>query len=174
LDVAESRTEALKHVARKLGLGVDQVPEGVDRLLEEVEAARSAAKAGQKEGVGQAAERLLADPTATESLGLGRIVSAKLALDRTGLMELSKVLTRSPGAVAILTGESDGRGILFIGSSNPGVPAQILLESVRSSFGGKGGGNPSAATAVGEPGEPLEAARSAAREEAKRRFAQPS
>jgi alanyl-tRNA synthetase len=171
LDVVDGRTEALKSVARKLGVGVEQVPEGVDRLLGEVEAARREAKAGQKEGVGQAAERLLADPSATESIGPGRVITARLTLDRHGLMELSKVLTRAPGGVAVLSGESDGRGLLFIGSSAPGVPAQEILEVARTLFAGKGGGNASAATAVGEPGTPLEAARAAALGEAKRRLA---
>ncbi|MCI4366440.1 MAG: alanine--tRNA ligase [Thermoplasmata archaeon] len=170
LDLVEARTEALKSVARKLGVGVEQVPDGVDRLLAEVEAARREAKAGQKEGVGQTAERLLGDPVATRPAGSGRVISAKLSMDRNALMELSKVLTKMAGGVAVLSGESEGRGILFIGSSAPSVPAQQILEGVRSTFAGKGGGNPAAATAVGEPGAPLETARSAAAAEAARRL----
>jgi len=172
LDVVEERTEALKAVARKLGVAVDQVPDGVDRLLSEVEAARRQAKAGQKESLGQIAERLAADAGATIAVGRGRVTTAQLPLDRAGLMEISKALTKAPGGVAVLAGEAEGRGLLFIGSSAPSVAAQAVLEAARGAFAGKGGGNPQAATAVGEPGAPLDAARSAAVAEARRRLAE--
>jgi alanyl-tRNA synthetase len=71
-------------------------------------------------------------------------------------MELSRILTRSPDRVAILGGNSGGQGLLFVGSSAGSVDAQKLLAAARATFAGKGGGNPSAATAVGDPGAPLQ------------------
>lgn len=162
LEVADERTEALKAVARKLGVAVDQVPASVDRLLAEVEAAHREARAGVKEGTGQLAERLLADPHAARTLGGGTVVSAHVELDRNQLMELSRILTRNAGRVAVLTATSEGKGTLFVGSSAPGVSAQQLVDLAKPLFQGRGGGSPVAATAVGEPGAPLEAARSRA------------
>jgi alanyl-tRNA synthetase len=84
-------------------------------------------------------------------------------------MELSRHLTRAAGHVAILTAESEGKGLLFVGSSAPGtVAAQAVMAAARGEFHGKGGGNPSSATAVGDPAAPLERARTRARQEAER------
>jgi alanyl-tRNA synthetase len=70
--------------------------------------------------------------------------------------------------VAILTSERDGKGTLFVGSTSERVPASDLVRAVASKFGGKGGGNPASATAVGEPGAPLGDALRSAVEEARR------
>jgi hypothetical protein len=43
------------------------------------------------------------------------------------------------------------------------VSAASVLEAAKGPFGGRGGGNPSAATAVGEPGHPLSETVSSAR-----------
>jgi alanyl-tRNA synthetase len=82
-------------------------------------------------------------------------VTARVDLDRAEMMELSRLLTKEKGHVALLASERDGRGLLFIGSTDPKVSAQAALDAARAEFSGKGGGNPSAATAVGEPGIPL-------------------
>jgi alanine--tRNA ligase len=167
LDVREEHEQVLREAARRLGVPPAGLPEGIDRLLGEVDAARRLTKARTKEDLGQAAERLLADSAATESFGDVTIVRARLDLDRTGLQELSRLLTRVPRRVALLTAERDGKGTLFVGSSAPTVSAAALLEAAKPHFGARGGGNPSAATAMGEPGQPLveglEAARAAAR-----------
>ncbi|HUI38135.1 MAG TPA: DHHA1 domain-containing protein, partial [Thermoplasmata archaeon] len=95
---------------------------------------------------------------------------ARVDLERNEMMELSRLLTRDGDRVALLASERDGRGTLFVGSTDPKVSAQAALDAAKGEFAGKGGGNPSAATAVGEPGAPLasalEAARKAAREAA--------
>ncbi|HTP53499.1 MAG TPA: alanine--tRNA ligase [Thermoplasmata archaeon] len=168
LELREERDEILKEAARRLGVPVGGLPDGIERLLAEVEASRRNARTRQKEDLAAVAERLLADPARTEVVGRVTIVSARLDLDRTELMELSRLLGRVPDRVAVLAGEKDGRGTLFVGSTAPGVSAQATVEAARDAFGGKGGGNPSSATAVGEPGNPLAAALDRAREAARR------
>lgn len=162
LDVHEANRTVVAEAARKLGVGPEQLLPGVDRLLGEVAEARASAKQQAKEDLAATAERLLQDPALTTTQGSRTVTAARVDLDRPGLMELSRRLTKGPGRVALLAGTSDGRGVLFIGSTDPSVSALSLLEGARPLFGGKGGGNPASATAVGEPGEPLTQALEAA------------
>jgi alanyl-tRNA synthetase len=169
LDVREEHEEILREAARRLGVPVAQLPSGIDRLLGEIEETRRSARERRREDLGAVARRLLEDPSATETVGATTVVSHAGAYGREELMELSRLLSREPGRVAILAGERDGRGILFVGSTARGVPADIALRAALPAFGGKGGGNAAAATAVGEPGAPLAAAVAEARAEARRR-----
>ncbi len=163
LELREEHEAILKEAARRLGVAVVELPAGIDRLLAEVAAGRRTAKTLRQGDLEATAEALLGDPTRTETVGASTIVAANVELDRGGLMELSRLLGRVPGRVAILAAERDGKGTLFVGSTAPGVSALEVLEAAKGAFNGKGGGNPSAATAVGEPGAPLAAAVGAAR-----------
>ena len=163
LDVVDERSRLLGEASRKLGVPIEKIGEGVDRLVAEVEEARRVQRAGERQDVQAIADRLIADPNATGAVGGVTVTTASVDLGRDGLMELSRRLTKGPDRVAILTAERDGKGILFVGSSAASVPATRLLDAARPVFQGKGGGNPSAGTAVGEPGEPLNRAREAAR-----------
>lgn len=166
LDVHEAQRATLAEAARKLGVGSDQILGGVDRLLEEVASARSAAKNQAREDLNALAERLRADPSATVAAGGISVTSARVTLDRAGLMELSRRLTKGVGRVALLAAEAEGRGLLFVGSTAPSVRASEIVESARALFEGKGGGNAASATAVGEPGAALDAALARGREAA--------
>jgi alanyl-tRNA synthetase len=168
LEIREEHEEILREASRRLGVPVSGLPEGIDRLLAEIEETRKSVRSRRKEDLGTTAERLLADGHATEKEAGVTIVGAKLELDRTELMELSRLLSRETGRVVILVGEREGKGTLFVGSTAPGISAVALVESAKAAFAGKGGGSPAAATAVGEPGAPLEAALRAARAEARR------
>jgi alanyl-tRNA synthetase len=168
LDVREEHEEVLKEAARRLGVPPAELPKGIDRLLGEVEESRKQTRARTRENLGEMAARLLADPRASVPVGSITLTSARVDLDRNGLQELSRLLTKAPGRVAILASERDGKGLLFVGSSAPQVAAAALLEAAKPSFGGRGGGNPSAATASGEPGAPLETALETARSEGRR------
>ncbi len=168
LDLREEHDAILKEAARRLGVPVAKLPDGIDRLLAEVEEGRKRAKERRQEDLGATAERLAADPTATETVGGVVLVVASVDLDRNGLMELSRLLTKEPGRVAILAAERDGKGTLFVGSTAPGIAAQSVVDAAKAAFAGKGGGNPAAATAVGEPGAPLRAALHDARTAARR------
>jgi alanyl-tRNA synthetase len=167
LDLRNERDDVLKEAARRLGVPIDRLPEGIDRLLEEVAEARKEARDRRRGDLSGLAQQLLADPARTESVGTASIVTAEVDLDRAEMMELSRLLGRQEGRVAILAGERDGRGLLFVGSTRSGVSAQRIVDAAKPAFDGKGGGNPAAATAVGEPGAPLRAALAAAREAAR-------
>lgn len=167
LEIREEHEEILREAARRLGVPVTGLPEGIDRLLGEIEESRKRARDRRQEDLGTTAERLLADPRAAQHVGNVTLVAAQVDLDRTGLMELSRLLSRAPDRVVVLAAERDGKGTLFVGSTAPGVSAVATIDAAKAVFHGKGGGNPAAATAVGEPGAPLvtalEAAKTAAR-----------
>jgi alanyl-tRNA synthetase len=166
LDVRDEHEAILKEAARRLGVPVPQLPDGIDRLLGEIEESRRTARDRRKVDLGATAARLLSD--APPPIDGVTVVAASVDLDRAGLMELSRLLTRASDHVAILAAEQDGRGTLFVGSTSARVSALALIEAARPAFGGKGGGNPASATAVGEPGTPLAAALEAARTAARR------
>ncbi len=171
LDLRDEHEEILKEASRRLGVPVAQLPDGIDRLLGEIEESRKQSRTRLKEDLGVTAARLLADPAAAETIAEVRIVAGQVALARPDLMELSRLLTKEAGQVAILASERDGQGTLFVGSASPRVAAHEVIRAASASFGGKGGGNPAAATAVGEPGAPLLAALRSAVTEARRMVA---
>jgi len=168
LDLREEHEEVLKEAARRLGVPVLQLPDGIDRLLGEIEESRKVARSRRKEDLGATAARLVADPSVAEQVGATTIVTGAVDLGRSDLMELSRLLTKEKGRVAILAGEEEGRGVLFVGSTAPTVSAVEVLQSALGEFGGRGGGNPASATAVGEPAAPLSHALDAARATARR------
>jgi len=168
LDIREEHEEILREASRRLGVPVAGLPEGIDRLLAEIEENRKTARNRRKDDLGTTAERLLADGDATEEVGAVTLIGARLDLDRADLTELSRLLSREPGRVVILAGEREGKGTLFVGSTAPGISAVALVDAAKASFAGKCGGNAAAATAVGEPGAPLVAAVDAARSAARR------
>ncbi|MCI4360278.1 MAG: hypothetical protein L3J91_01095, partial [Thermoplasmata archaeon] len=163
LDVHEMNRTLLYDAGRRLGVPPEKVLEGIDRLIAQVDTARATQKAQVKESLAQMAERLAQDPGSTSEAGGVVVLSAAVALDRTGLMELSRLLTRGPQRVAVLSGVTDGKGLLFVGSTSDRVGAIEVLDGAKAAFSGKGGGNRSSATAVGEPGEPLARALAAAK-----------
>ncbi|MCI4354874.1 MAG: alanine--tRNA ligase, partial [Thermoplasmata archaeon] len=167
LDVHDQMRALLADAGRKLGVPTEKVPDGIDRLLVQVEAARATEKAQAKESLQQMAERISGDPASGVEADGVSIVWASADLDRAGLMELSRLLTRGPGKVAVLSGTSGEQGLLFVGSTSDRVSAIDVLNSAKADFVGKGGGNPSSATAVGAPGEPLSRALATARARAR-------
>src|SRR5208282_4059348 len=62
LDVHEEHEQVLKEAALRLGVPVTGLPQGIERLLGEVEESRKLAKARTNEDLDQTASRLLADP----------------------------------------------------------------------------------------------------------------
>jgi alanyl-tRNA synthetase len=168
LEIREEHEEILKEAARRLGVGVAQLPDGIDRLLTEIEESRKAARERRREDLGSIAARLATDPSASEVVGGVSLIVYQGPHGREELMELSRLLTKGADRVAVLAGEREGRGTLFVGSTSPRVPAEALVRAALPAFSGRGGGNPAAATAVGEPGAPLEDAVRAAVEAARR------
>ncbi len=167
LTLREEHESILRDAAKKLGVSVEQLPGSIDRLLAQTEESRRVRRGELKEDLTQLARQLESDAQAVLQVGSNQIVGALVDLDRSGLMELSRILTHGPGRIAILAADRESRGTLFIGSSSDKVSADTILERVKATFGGKGGGNRSAATAVGEPGAALQAALTEAREAAR-------
>jgi alanine--tRNA ligase len=163
LELREEHEAILKEAARRLGVSPDHLPDGIDRLLAEVEEGRKSARARSRGDLEGLAAELLRDPARAETVGPTTIVAASVDLDRGGLTDLSRLLCKVAGRVVILAAERDGKGTLFVGSTAPGVSALDLVEAAKPAFAGRGGGNPSAATAVGEPAAPLAQALTAAR-----------
>ncbi len=163
VEVVHQFHEWLTDSGRKLGVPIEQVPKAIDHLMSQLETARRGARHVTRQDLSDLSERLLADPNHTLSKGDLTVVIAEESLDRAGLMELSRQLTKVPGRVAVLTSTKEGRGTLFIGSSDAHSPAAPILHAVLPLFQGRGGGDPSAATGVGEPGEPLREAAAEAR-----------
>jgi alanine--tRNA ligase len=163
LELREEHEAILKEAAHRLGVSPDHLPDGIDRLLAEVEEGRKLARARTRGNLEGLAAELLADPTRAETVGTTTLVAASVDLDRAGLTDLSRLLCKVAGRVVILAAEREGKGTLFVGSTAPGVSALDVVEAAKPAFGGKGGGNPSAATAVGEPAAPLAQAMTAAR-----------
>ncbi len=167
LELREEHEAILKEAAKRLGVAPDHLPSGIERLLGEVEEARRLSRSRARTDLEGLAAELLADPKRATTVGRATVVAARVELERSALGELSKLLCRQEGRLVILASERDGKGTLFVGSTAPGVSALGVLEAARPAFSAKGGGNPSAATAVGEPGAPLEQALEAARSAAR-------
>ncbi len=163
LDVHEQTRSLLAEAGRQLGVPAEKVPQGVERLLAQIEAARATEKAQARESLAQMADRLSNDPGARSEIEGVTVLTASAGLDRAGLMELSRLLTRAPHRVAVLSGSSEGKGVLFVGSTSDRVSALEVLNGSKAYFGGKGGGNAASATAMGEPGAPLDRALASAK-----------
>ncbi|HZY69802.1 MAG TPA: alanine--tRNA ligase [Thermoplasmata archaeon] len=161
LELYERRAAALEAAARSLGVAAEEVPKAVERLQAEVSGAQRALRSEKKEDLKAVAQRLIDDPAASTP-GPPIVVSAHVDLDRSGVQELARILTKSPGRVAILSAERNGRGLLFVGSSESAVPADQAFARARPLFDGRGGGDRSAATGVGATGAELQKAREAA------------
>ncbi len=169
LDITDERFRILDAAARKLAVPPEQVPEALERLHESLEEARHRLKTVVQEDLRVTAARLLGDPHVTRTEGGVQITASETDLDGPGLQELSRLLTKDPEHVAILSSVREDRGLLFVGSSSPRVPAIEVFNAVKDAFAGKGGGSPDAATGVGDPGAPLNQALEKARNDALRR-----
>jgi alanyl-tRNA synthetase len=83
------------------------------------------------------------------------------------MQALARRLTNEAGRVAILVTDAGGAGRVIVGSTAAEVPAVEVLRAMTPLFDGKGGGNPSVATASGTGGEALRAALEAGRAKAR-------
>jgi alanyl-tRNA synthetase len=166
LELKDLYDRSLKEAARKLGVAPEKVPEGVDRLLGQVEEARKAVRAGRVTDLKGLAEATLSDPRFTETVGTVLVAARSVTLDPKEMQELARRLTSQAGRVAVLVTELAGVGRVIVGSTAAEVPASEVLAAMTPLFEGKGGGNPSVATASGNGGPALLRALGAGRERA--------
>jgi alanyl-tRNA synthetase len=167
LELKDLYDRSLKEAARKLGVPPEKVPEGVERLLGQVDEARRSVRAGRTEDLKELAATTTADATLTELIGTVRLVARSVSLDPREMQALARRLTNEAGRVAILVTDAGGAGRVIVGSTAAEVPAVEVLRAMTPLFDGKGGGNPSVATASGTGGEALRAALEAGRAKAR-------
>ncbi|MHB8351168.1 MAG: alanine--tRNA ligase [Thermoplasmata archaeon] len=167
LDLKELYDRSLAEAARKLGVAPEKVPEGVDRLMGEVEEARRTARQGRTQDLKELARNTLIDSARTGTVGTVRIAVLRVALPAAALKELSRELTGTSGVVALLATEEEGRGWLLVGSSAAEVPAREVLAAMLPAIEGRGGGNLVVATGSGRPGAALDHALAAGRDRAR-------
>jgi alanyl-tRNA synthetase len=168
LTVMQEHERILQEASRSLAAPVEGVPPAVERLKERVRLLEKASRTGGKANLKDVAQRLQREGGFDLEAPGGSVhgIVGRLTLSREEVQEVARELTRTPATVALLASEPPGGvGLLFIASSWPErFPAQELLRSALPRWGGRGGGNASAATASGPPGEPLTSAVHAARE----------
>ncbi|MDE1820672.1 MAG: alanine--tRNA ligase [Euryarchaeota archaeon] len=164
LEVMQEHDTILQEASQKLAAPVEEVPRALDRLLDRLKESHKEAKAAAKADVAEIAEGLWNSPVDAHPLGEGhRAVVAQVDLDREGLQALAREITSRAGGVALLAAQDEKSGTLFFASSDPKrFPARDLLAPALKAWGGKGGGNPSAASGSGPRGPPLRAALDAA------------
>jgi len=142
LELREEHEAILREAAKRLGVPPDRLPDGIDRLLAEVEEGRKLARARTRGDLEGLAAELLRDPSRTEAAGPATVVGALVDLDRAGLAELSKVLCKVPGRVVVLASERDGKGTLFVGSTAPGSPRSTWSRRRSRRSAGRAGATP--------------------------------
>ncbi|MGI0052695.1 MAG: DHHA1 domain-containing protein, partial [Thermoplasmata archaeon] len=158
---------SLNEAARKLGVPPEQVPDGIDRLLREIDSARRNARKGLASDLKELARATLEDPACGETVGTLRIIARRVALPAAAMPDLARELTSAAGVVALIVGEDEGRGRLLVASSAAEAPAREILEAMLPAVDGRGGGNRSIATGAGNSGPALDEALRAGREMAR-------
>ncbi len=165
LELMQQHDAILAETSQKLAVPFEEVPRAVDHLQERLKEGHKEARAAAKADVRGIAEGLWNSPTAAHPLSGGRyrIVVGTTDLDREGLQALAREITSHPGGVALLCGEDEKGAVLFFASASPKeLSARDLLAPALKAWGGKGGGNPSAATASGPKGPAVQGALDAA------------
>ncbi len=164
LELLQGHERILRELSRKLAVPAEGLPAALDGVTERVRELEKSVRKGEAVGVKAFATQLLGDGTRTLALPGGfRVVRVLLPPGSADLKDLARELTRDPKVVALLASSDGPRGMLFFASGSPDrYPAMSALVAARESWAGKGGGNPSAATATGPSGPELEKALDAA------------
>ncbi|NLE75128.1 MAG: alanyl-tRNA editing protein [Chloroflexi bacterium] len=155
------RVRLTNSLMASLTVGLDELPAAVERLQEEVRAARRDARALQDELLAYRAEALLAQAA---TAGPWRVVRHILPEGQSAAAKwLAQRLTEGPSVVALLGTAGERSQMVFACSEDVTAHMGTLLREVTSALGGKGGGNPRLAQGGGLPSDRLEAALEAAR-----------
>jgi alanyl-tRNA synthetase len=145
----------LRRTADLLGVGPDEVAEGLEKRLAEMKGLRDEIKAlRQKAATGQADE--LAE-TAVDGVVVARVDD----LDRGGLRDLAVAIRQKPGVRGVvLGGAPEGGGAALVAAVEPdsGLHAGDLLADAKTAIKGGGGSDPVLAVAGGKDAGALDAA----------------
>ncbi|MGE5243926.1 MAG: alanyl-tRNA editing protein [Betaproteobacteria bacterium] len=150
---ALARFRALRDSAaasmRLLSVGRDEVPPSIERLLGDARDQKRAAVALQQELARYRAEELArsADPS-----GGVRLVLRAVDADANGLKSLASAVAARPGFAVVLVSTTQP-ALVVVARSTEGTaglpPANDVLASLTSAFGGRGGGKPELAQGGG-------------------------
>ena len=152
-EVVRQRLDALEEAGHLLKAQPDEVPQRVQALLHEADAARKEARRLRTELALQAFERQLAQP---ETVAGVPVVTAYIrGADADTLRGLSdRFRSRYPAGVAVLAGDAGGRPVFIVAVGKPlvarGLHAGELAKHVAQAVGGGGGGRPTLAQAGGK------------------------
>jgi alanyl-tRNA synthetase len=164
-EVVTEHERMLSELSRELSVPVAQLLPTVRSLKERLRALEQQARQDSRQALRGEARTLLSSHRESHELAAGyRLVLARTGHTPGELKELARDLTRDPKVVAVLTGRAnDGTTTIFVASGDPGrLSAREVLRAVLDAWPGKGGGNPSAATASGPEDPALEGALSRA------------
>ena len=159
------RTEEtnLDAVARLLRVSPDEVPERVERFLEEMRSLEDQLKALRRQAAAGRAATLAAGAVD------GVVVTRVDGTTRDGLRDLAVVVRDQPGVRAVVLGgaaEGGGAALVAAVTRDSGLVASDLIADAARTVGGGGGRNPDVAVAGGrDPSrldEALDQARAAA------------
>ncbi|EQD49871.1 alanyl tRNA synthetase, partial [mine drainage metagenome] len=81
LEIRDQHETILRDSARKVGVPLEELPQGIDRLLHQVEEVKRSEKDRWKEDLEGLVRRLLDDPSHRETIGEVTVYSASLPLD---------------------------------------------------------------------------------------------
>jgi len=163
LDHIHREEATLGRTATLLRVTPPEVPERVEKLLEEQRALNDRMKSIQRAGAGERAREI-----ATEAVD-GVVVARVDDVDRDGLRDLAVAVRDQPGVRAVVLGAApEGGGVALVSAAakGSGFDASALIADAARTVGGGGGKNADLAVAGGrDPSrldEALEQARQAA------------
>jgi alanyl-tRNA synthetase len=150
----------LASLASLLGVGSDELVEGVEKLRAELKALRDEVKTLRKAAAGAGAGDLAASAVD------GVVVARSDGAARDELKDLAVAVRDQPGIKAVvLVGEPDGGGVALVAAvaKDSGLDAAALLKDPAKAVGGGGGGKGDIATAGGRDASKIDEALALAR-----------
>ena len=157
---ARQEHEVLVRTAGMLAVPPEHVPDGVERLREELKEARDQLKAARREAAGSGAAKL-----ASEAVD-GVVVARRDGVGRDELKDLAVAVRDQPGVRAVvLGGAPPGGGVALVAAVAPGtglVASELIMTAART-VGGGGGRAADLAIAGGRHPEHLDVALDQAR-----------
>jgi alanyl-tRNA synthetase len=150
----------LASLASLLGVGSDELVEGVEKLRAELKALRDEVKTLRKAAAGAGAGDLAASAVD------GVVVARSDGAARDELKDLAVAVRDQPGIKAVvLVGEPDGGGVALVAAvaKDSGLDAAALVKDAAKAVGGGGGGKGDIATAGGRDASKIDEALALAR-----------
>ena len=157
LDFIRQRDDLTRLSAERLRTPVDQLPQAIDRLVEERKRLEKELEGARRE-IARAASGNLSDQ-AREINGIP-VVSAEVPGDANTLREEADRIRSQLGSVLVVLGSREGGRVVLVAAATPdivskGIHAGQLVKAVAAKVGGGGGGRPDMAQAGGSQPDAL-------------------